>query len=77
MSPIPREEIVYNIIYLLLAVVDTPQRVLTNVLKHVALDPAEWDWLKANYTDPESLSAFCARLYVSIRRGIVGGTSIY
>ena|GEM_PF-4596785 len=60
MSPIPREEIASNIIFLLVAGVETTARVLTNVLRHVALDPAEGDWLKANYTDPESLSAFCA-----------------
>ena len=58
--PIPHEEIVSNIIFLLAAGVETTERVLTSVLRHVALDPAEWEWLKANYTDPESLSAFCA-----------------
>ena len=59
-APIPHEEIVSNIIFLLAAGVETTERVLTSVLRHLALDPAEWEWLKANYTDPESLSAFCA-----------------
>ena len=59
-APIPHEEIVSNIIFLLAAGVETTERVLTSVLRHVALDPAEWEWLKANYTNPESLSAFCA-----------------
>lgn len=58
--PIPHEEIVSNIIFLLAAGVETTERVLTSVLRHVALDPSEWQWLKAHYTDAESLSAFCA-----------------
>ncbi len=59
-EPIPHEEIVSNIIFLLAAGVETTERVLTSVLRHVALDPAEWEWLKANYSDAESLAAFCA-----------------
>ena len=59
-EPIPHEEIVSNIIFLLAAGVETTERVLTSVLRHVALDAEEWAWLKANYTDPEALSAFCA-----------------
>lgn len=59
-APIPHEEIVSNVIFLLAAGVETTERVLTHILRHVALNPAEWEWLKANYTDPESLSAFCA-----------------
>lgn len=59
-KPIPHEEIVSNIIFLLAAGVETTERVLTSVLRHVALDPVEWQWLKGNYTDPESLAAFCA-----------------
>ena len=59
-APIPHEEIVSNIIFLLAAGVETTERVLTSVLRHVALDTDEWAWLKANYTDPEALSAFCA-----------------
>lgn len=72
-KPIPHEEIVSNIIFLLAAGVETTERVLTSVLRHVALDPAEWDWLKANYTDPESLSAFCAealRVYPPVSANI-------
>ena len=59
-QPLPHEEIVSNVIFLLAAGVETTERVLTSVLRHVALDPAEWDWLKAHYADAESLSAFCA-----------------
>jgi len=72
-EPIPHEEIVSNIIFLLAAGVETTERVLTSVLRHVALDSAEWDWLKANYTDPESLSAFCAealRFYPPVNANI-------
>ena len=72
-KPIPHEEIVSNIIFLLAAGVETTERVLTSVLRHVVLDPAEWDWLKANYTDPESLSAFCAealRVYPPVSANI-------
>ena len=72
-APIPHEEIVSNIIFLLAAGVETTERVLTSVLRHVALDPAEWEWLKANYTDPESLAAFCAealRFYPPVNANI-------
>ena len=72
-KPIPHEEIVSNVIFLLAAGVETTERVLTSALRHLALDPAEWDWLKANYTDPESLSAFCAeslRFYPPVNANI-------
>lgn len=59
-EPIPHEEIVSNVIFLLAAGVETTERVLTSVLRHVALDPAEWEWLKANYKDPEALASFSA-----------------
>ena len=72
-EPIPHEEIVSNIIFLLAAGVETTERVLTSLLRHVALDPAEWHWLKANYRDPEALSAFCAeglRVYPPVSANI-------
>lgn len=72
-QPIPHEEIVSNIIFLLAAGVETTERVLTSVLRHVALDPAEWEWLKANYSDAESLAAFCAealRVYPPVSANI-------
>lgn len=59
-EPIPHEEIVSNVIFLLAAGVETTERVLTSVLRHVTLDPAEWDWLKTHYRDPESLASFSA-----------------
>ena len=72
-EPIPHEEIVSNIIFLLAAGVETTERVLTSLLRHVALDPVEWAWLKANYRDPEALSAFCAeglRVYPPVSANI-------
>lgn len=72
-EPIPHEEIVSNIIFLLAAGVETTERVLTSLLRHVALDPAEWGWLKANYRDAEALSAFCAeglRVYPPVSANI-------
>ncbi|MCY7308330.1 MAG: cytochrome P450 [Rhodoferax sp.] len=72
-EPIPHEEIVSNIIFLLAAGVETTERVLTSVLRHVAMDPAEWQWLKTHYTDPESLAAFCAealRFYPPVNANI-------
>ena len=59
-KPIPHEEIVSNIIFLLAAGVETTERVLTNTLRHLAVHPAEWTWLRAHYTDPDALTAFCA-----------------
>lgn len=65
-APIPHEEIVSNVIFLLAAGVETTERVLTSVLRHLALDPQEWAWLRANYRDPDALASFSAealRLY--------------
>lgn len=59
-APIPHEEIVSNIIFLLAAGVETTERVLTSVLRHAALDPAVWSWLKSHYTQPEALASFSA-----------------
>lgn len=59
-QPFPHDEIVANIIFLLAAGVETTERVLTSTLRHLALDPAEWAWLRANYTNKDALSAFCA-----------------
>jgi cytochrome P450 len=57
---LPVDEIVANLIFLLAAGIETTERVLTSTLRHLVLHPAEWDWLKAHYRDPERLSAFCA-----------------
>ena len=54
------DEIVSNLIFLLAAGVETTERVLTSTLRHLVQNPAEWDWLRANYKDSEKLSAFCA-----------------
>ena len=65
-APLPHEEIVSNIIFLLAAGVETTERLLTSALLHVAIDASEWAWLKAHYTDAEALAAFSAealRLY--------------
>lgn len=59
-QPIPHDEIVSNLIFLLAAGVETTERVLTSTLRHLVQNPAEWEWLCANYKDPEKLSAFCA-----------------
>src|SRR5581483_5441971 len=55
-QPFPHGEIVANIIFLLAAGVETTERVLTSTLRHLALDPAEWAWLRANYTSHDALS---------------------
>lgn len=65
-EPIPHEEIVSNVIFLLAAGVETTERLLTSVLRHVALDAREWEWLRAHYADPQAMAAFSAealRLY--------------
>lgn len=59
-APIPHDAIVSNLIFLLAAGVETTERVLTSTLRHLVLNPAEWEWLRANYRDTEKLSAFCA-----------------
>ena len=59
-EPMPHDEIVSNVIFLLAAGVETTERVLTSALRHLVLNPSEWEWLRANYKDLEKLSAFCA-----------------
>lgn len=59
-APLPHEEIVATVIFLLAAGVETTERVITSTLRHLALDPAEWEWLRANHSDPERMSAFNA-----------------
>jgi cytochrome P450 len=59
-APIPHEEIVATVIFLLAAGVETTERVITSAFRHLALDPAEWKWLQANHGDPDALARFCA-----------------
>lgn len=59
-APLPQEEIVATVIFLLAAGVETTERVITSTLRHLALDPPEWEWLRANHRAPEAMAAFCA-----------------
>jgi pulcherriminic acid synthase len=59
-EPLPHDEIVSTVIFLLTAGVETTERVLTSVLRHLALDREEWQALRARRGDPTALAAFSA-----------------
>ena len=86
-APIPHDEIVSNVIFLLAAGVETTERVLTSALGHLALDTTEWDWLCAHADDDAAVAAFSAealRVYPPVNGNMrialddvdVGGTRI-
>lgn len=59
-EPLSRDEIAATVVFLLTAGVETTERVLTSVLRHLALDPVEWSALRERRNDPSALAAFSA-----------------
>jgi len=59
-EPLPWEEIVATVVFLLAAGVETTERVITSALRHLALDEEEWESLYAHRDDTTYLSAFSA-----------------
>jgi len=59
-EPLPVDEIVSSVIFLLAAGVETTERVITSTLRHAALHPDEWRWLREHSGDEEALAAYSA-----------------
>jgi pulcherriminic acid synthase len=69
-EPYPTSEIIATVAFLLTAGIETVERALTSLLRHLALDRDEWDGLVARIEDPEyvlSLSAESLRLYPPVQ----------
>jgi len=59
-EPFPTEEIIATVAFLLTAGIETVERALTSLLRHLALDRAEWDRLCARIDDHDYLLAVSA-----------------
>lgn len=59
-EPLPHDEIVATVGFLLTAGVETTERLLTSVLRRAALDPAEWEAIREHREDPAWLTALGA-----------------
>ncbi|WP_104107759.1 cytochrome P450 [Nocardioides sp. 616] len=59
-QPLPLSEIVSSVVFLLAAGVETTERVLTSLLRHVALHPEAWDWLQERLDDEDAVAALSA-----------------
>lgn len=59
-EPLPLEEIVSSVVFLLAAGVETTERVLTSLLRHVVLDQSLWAWLREHHEDPDAMAALSA-----------------
>jgi pulcherriminic acid synthase len=59
-EPLPAEEISAAVVFLLTAGVETTERVLTSVFRHLALDPEAWDEACSRRHDRVALSALAA-----------------
>jgi pulcherriminic acid synthase len=59
-KPFPTEEIIATVAFLLTAGIETVERALTSLLRHLALDRAEWDRLCARIDDHDYLLAVSA-----------------
>lgn len=59
-EPLGEGEIAATVVFLLTAGVETTERVLTSMFRHLALDREEWEALRERRDDPTALSAFSA-----------------
>lgn len=69
-EPFPTEEIIATVAFLLTAGIETVERALTSLLRHLALDRHEWDEMCARIDDPDyllALSAESLRLYPPVQ----------
>jgi pulcherriminic acid synthase len=69
-QPFPTEEIIATVAFLLTAGIETVERALTSLLRHLALDREEWERLRARIDDVDyvlSLSAESLRLYPPVQ----------
>jgi pulcherriminic acid synthase len=69
-EPFPTEEIIATVAFLLTAGIETVERALTSLLRHLALDRDEWERMCARIDDPDYLLAISAeslRLYPPVQ----------
>jgi pulcherriminic acid synthase len=69
-EPFPTEEIIATVAFLLTAGIETVERALTSLLRHLALDRDEWDRMCAHVDDPDyllSISAESLRLFPPVQ----------
>ena len=69
-EPYPTSEIIATVAFLLTAGIETVERALTSLLRHLTLDRDEWDRLGARIDDADyvlSLSAESLRLYPPVQ----------
>jgi pulcherriminic acid synthase len=59
-APLPDEEILAAVVFLLTAGVETTERVLTSTFRYLALDPEAWEEAASRRDDREPLSSFSA-----------------
>ncbi len=59
-EPLGLEEITSTVVFLLAAGVETTERVLASLLRHLALDPAAWAWVREHRDDEAALVGLAA-----------------
>lgn len=59
-EPLGLAEIASSVVFLLAAGVETTERVLTSLLRHLALVPEAWAWLQDHRDDDDAVSALAA-----------------
>lgn len=59
-EPLGLQEIASTVVFLLAAGVETTERVLTSLLRHLALEPAAWSWLREHRHDDAAVMALSA-----------------
>jgi pulcherriminic acid synthase len=59
-TPLSDDEIVSTVAFLLTAGVETTERVLTSLFRHLMLEPQDWEAVAAARTQPDALLAICA-----------------
>jgi pulcherriminic acid synthase len=86
-EPLPEHDIVAVVAHLLPAGVETTERLLTSALRHLALDPPEWEAVRESRDDDDALASFGAEalrwyppiqaaMRVAASEGAIGGVEI-
>ncbi len=77
-EPFPFDEIVATVAFLLTAGVETTERVLASLFRHLAIEREEWEALRARRGDPEFMLSMCAEAlrYFPPVHGLTRGAAI-
>jgi pulcherriminic acid synthase len=78
-EPFPTEEIIATVAFLLTAGIETVERALTSLLRHLALDRAEWERMCEHVDDADHLLALSAeslRLFPPVQGTIRRATTV-